>query len=266
MSRLPIEFLLEKTRQFIIDFYCGKVRKVYHPLHPDVLWIGAADNQYIRGYGPVRDYLEHFFQQLPACAVKSPHFDTIYYDVTMAVITGYYTGYTLPETREIMAALQRLTFIWKRPSPSASWKIIHVHLSNPIEFQKETELFPHAAGRLAYRYMELLMQKQNAKKEPLKFRGRGTKTYFLIPDDICYAEASNVRSILHTMAGPITVCHSLGSICAMLPPEFIRIHRSYLVNRRHVKEIRRYSVFMKNGASLPIPEKRYRAVFAAFLE
>lgn len=266
MSRLPTEYLLEKTRQFITDFYRGKARRVYYPLHPDILWIGAANDQYIKGYGPVRDYLDRFFKQLPACAVKNPHFETIYFDTTMAVITGYYTGCTLPETREILAALQRLTFIWKRSSPSAPWKIIHIHISNPVEFQKESELFPHTAGKLAYRYMELLIQKQSAQKSALKFRGTGTETYFLTSDDIYYAEACNVRSILHTVSGPVTVCHSLGSIGAMLPPEFIRIHRSYLVNKRQVTEIQRYAIHMKNGVSLPVPEKRYRAVSAALLE
>lgn len=266
MSRLPIEYLLEQTKQFITDFYCGKARRVYSPLHPDILWIGAADNQYIKGYGPVRDYLEHLLKQLPVCAVKNPHFDTVYYAPTLAIITGYYTGYTLPETKEILAALQRLTFIWKRASTSAPWKIIHVHISNPIEFQKEAELFPHAAGKLTYRYMEFLMQKQSSQTDALKFRGTGSETHFLIPDDIYYAEAANIHSILHTAKGPVTINHSLTSLSTTLPPEFIRIHRSYLVNKHHVEEFQRYTVRIKNGILLPIPEKRYRSVSAMLLE
>ena len=41
---------------------------------------------------------------------------------------------------------------------------------------------------------------------------------------------------------------------------FLRIHKSYLVNMRHVRRIRNYEAELDNGERLPIPRPRFQAV------
>ena len=41
---------------------------------------------------------------------------------------------------------------------------------------------------------------------------------------------------------------------------FLRIHKSYLVNMRHVRRIRNYEAELDNGECLPIPRPRFQAV------
>lgn len=47
---------------------------------------------------------------------------------------------------------------------------------------------------------------------------------------------------------------------------FLRIHQSFLVNLKHVKNIRTYAAEMDNGAKLSIPRTKYRFVKEAYVE
>ena len=46
-----------------------------------------------------------------------------------------------------------------------------------------------------------------------------------------------------------------------LPENFLRIHRSYIVNMDYVIDCHRYQVNMVKDVQLPIPVKRYAEVF-----
>ena len=46
---------------------------------------------------------------------------------------------------------------------------------------------------------------------------------------------------------------------------FLRIHQSYLVNLRHIKQVTGYHAILDNGQMLPIPKTRYREVKNAFI-
>ncbi len=48
--------------------------------------------------------------------------------------------------------------------------------------------------------------------------------------------------------------------------DFLRIHQSFLVNLKHVKNIRTYVAEMDNGMELSIPRTKYRAVKEAYVE
>lgn len=58
-----------------------------------------------------------------------------------------------------------------------------------------------------------------------------------------------IRSELHDK--------SLAGLAAVLPPDFVRCHRSYLVNLRHVRTVHagsgsRYWLVLAGGAELPV--------------
>ena len=46
---------------------------------------------------------------------------------------------------------------------------------------------------------------------------------------------------------------------------FLRIHKSYLVNMRHIRRISNYRAFLDTGEELPIPRLRYQSVREAFV-
>ncbi|MCM1500529.1 MAG: LytTR family transcriptional regulator, partial [Clostridium sp.] len=46
---------------------------------------------------------------------------------------------------------------------------------------------------------------------------------------------------------------------------FIRIHQSYLVNAKHIKNVVRYKVILTNGVELPVSKTRYTEVKKKFI-
>ncbi len=70
---------------------------------------------------------------------------------------------------------------------------------------------------------------------------RDGNRYYVVPlGDIVWIEAGGDYSLIHTCDGEIVVRRTLSSLENSLPAEgFLRVHRSYIVARRHVREVRR---------------------------
>lgn len=86
--------------------------------------------------------------------------------------------------------------------------------------------------------------------------------YFVIE----YFEADRHCMLLHTTEKMIRIVRRLSDIEKNLDDkQFIRIHRSYLVNMQHIVQITRLGVHMKGGAVLPVSQGRWEAVNAAFI-
>ena len=47
---------------------------------------------------------------------------------------------------------------------------------------------------------------------------------------------------------------------------FIRAHKSYLVNMAHITKIARYEITLSTGKSIPISKKNYLSIMSAFMD
>lgn len=108
----------------------------------------------------------------------------------------------------------------------------------------------------------------------LHLPGSGGVYYELLPDQILYAEADNINSIViwcetdcakDSCTAASCICHShihysLGLLQEILPDSFVRIHRCYLVNRSAVRNMRPYVIELTDGTLLPVPQRKYRIV------
>ena len=71
---------------------------------------------------------------------------------------------------------------------------------------------------------------------------------------------------IHTMSEKVTVRKNISDIEKMLPKEyFIRCHRSYIVNVKHIKSIKKDNVLLKNGVEIPISRGKYKEVNDIFI-
>ena len=80
------------------------------------------------------------------------------------------------------------------------------------------------------------------------------KTYRYPCRDILYLESNLRRIILHTNRDTATLYGKLDDL-AIKYPMFVRIHKSFLVNRRHIRSISAGMVVLSNGDILPISRK-----------
>ncbi|GBF35477.1 hypothetical protein DCCM_4606 [Desulfocucumis palustris] len=81
----------------------------------------------------------------------------------------------------------------------------------------------------------------------------GSATYYVEPSDIIFIETLNKRSIVHCFDGKLTINETLTSIERRLLGfgDFVRSHRSFLVNRSWIKAISKdtkntYKIYFKN--------------------
>lgn len=79
--------------------------------------------------------------------------------------------------------------------------------------------------------------------------------------DIVYAEVDRRKILLHLC--DTSVLHafylSMTAIAEKLSPMgFLRVHRSFLINMKHIKKLNHSSVLLDNGATIPVSEHAYR--------
>lgn len=101
----------------------------------------------------------------------------------------------------------------------------------------------------------------NLKKHQLKFRSSG-RIYFMDTDDIIWIEGFDYYIKVHTKEKFYLVRESLSRILDQLPLEFIRIHKSTIINNNYLVSMEplsrgNYQVDLKNGKQL-VMSKMYK--------
>jgi len=87
----------------------------------------------------------------------------------------------------------------------------------------------------------------------------------ILCDDILFIQSDNVYLEIHTDQGKYLIRDKLSSFQERLDlTKFVRIHRSYIVNKTRVTKRRRDKIWI-NGAELPISRKYQDQVEACFL-
>lgn len=75
--------------------------------------------------------------------------------------------------------------------------------------------------------------------------------------ELLYVEAMGNHTLWHCMYNTIESLHSLKDVEDRLSDDFVKIHRSYIVNKQRVREIKRCAAIMENGDEIPIPYKKF---------
>lgn len=89
----------------------------------------------------------------------------------------------------------------------------------------------------------------------------GNKLIFESLENIIYCQSDGNFTQVYLQEGKaIYSSYSMLEMEEKLRGSFIRIHREYLVNKNHIKELEANSVLLSNKKSLPISRKRKKAV------
>lgn len=114
--------------------------------------------------------------------------------------------------------------------------------------------------------MDAILRKMRTAKVAFSFMEGERKLY---TDNILYIESSKHKSIFHYMETDL-IHYQLYSRLDAIEQKlsgygFLRIHKSYLVNMKHICRINNYTAYLDTGAELPIPRSRFRAAKEAFV-
>ncbi len=114
--------------------------------------------------------------------------------------------------------------------------------------------------------MNAILQKMQTAQITFSFMD-GIRT--LYTDNILYIESKKHKSYFYYMQSDITtfqIYEKLDCIEETLSKHnFLRIHKSYLVNMKHIRKISNYTAFLDIDEKLPIPRLRYQNVKELFI-
>lgn len=92
------------------------------------------------------------------------------------------------------------------------------------------------------------------------------ETVAVYEDEIEYLEAFSHSTSVYTESGVLEVQNGMNSVMAKLSADkFIKCHRSYGINLKCVKLIKKYEVLLDSGKTVPISRRMYNDVNNAFI-
>ena len=126
------------------------------------------------------------------------------------------------------------------------------YLMKPVNAEKLVKVMNKAIANLKVAEKIFLIQEKGAMIKVL------TK-------DIYYVEVFDHSCIIHTTEGNIETQTSIRDLEKNLLGDFIRVHRSYLVNLEQIKKIARTEIILENGDIVPLARRKYKDVNTAFI-
>lgn len=115
--------------------------------------------------------------------------------------------------------------------------------------------------------MDAIFQKMQLRQVSFSFMEGEKRLY---TDNLYYVESNKHKSVFYYQEERLTkyqMYEKLDNIEKLLKEfGFLRVHKSYLVNMKHIRKISNYIVELRTGEELTIPRIRYQAVKQAFAE
>ena len=86
-------------------------------------------------------------------------------------------------------------------------------------------------------------------------------------DKIIYIESMSeyICIYLEDRNKPVITLNSLQKFSTLLPPHFMRVHRSYIVNLHQITEVSRFRILFGKDTYIPIGEN-YKEQFMAYIQ
>ncbi len=195
-----------------------------------------------------------FFDATEALQYLKQHtVDLIFLDINMPGLSGMDMAAMLPLQQKLIFT----TAYSEYALDSFEYQVVD-YLLKPISFKR----FMQAVNKLtAFLQQEVPGSAVSSMPEEndFFFVKSGKQVHKIEYDAICYLEALKEYIAIHTETEKILVYKRMKEVAEQLPPQFIRIHNSYIVNLRHIRNIESHLVTVK-GECLPV-SNGYRAIF-----
>lgn len=153
--------------------------------------------------------------------VKTATFDIAFLDISMADSDGITLGYTLRRIDDTLA------IVYQTAHEKYALEAFGVGAVDYLLKPYTAEMLSRAIERVKSRSKEIRL-----------ISNAGDNQYLLTPKEIFYVKADLSEVIFRTEAGFSYYPKKISEVEAILEPYgFMRIHRSYLINLNHIKEM-----------------------------
>ena len=248
--------IVRRTAESVHSFYSREKDATTAPMTEDFLWIGSNEFQWAEGRDAFLHVTENEFTE-PPVLLSDEEYHLLFHARDVWVVYGRYTATAATADGGVLYAHVRVTYVWRRVDGEI--KLAHIHGSHAQDIPLN-QLEPAPAPLTADSSLFAMLGRLGARGTDtgkLLFRDLEGKHRLLFPDDVVFLQAAGAHTIVHTLSGTFPASGLLAKHAAALPPQFQRIHKSYLVNTRQVDAIRRFRAILKDGRELPIGKERY---------
>lgn len=194
--------------------------------------------------------VEVFFtgEELEKYLLSGSEYDVIFLDIELQTTTGMKIGDTI--RNHLRNENTFIVYISSKDSYALS-----LFKTRPLDFLVK----PISKKEIA-RVFLLALELNNRNNEYFEFKV-GQKLYKTKLRDILYFESSNKKSCMVTLDETIEFYGKLSDIADQIKrPDFLAIHKSYLVNYHKITEFQYDKVTMLNGIVLPISQNRRKEI------
>ncbi len=248
------------TNDIVQAYYQNDLQPFFDYVDEDVLWYGPAKGQFLSGRQAVLDAWGREKNPLTFsvgnvrldCAASHPSYCEIL--MSFPVTTHYSDGESIR-----MDQIIHITWCERRLGDKKlrQPRMLVIHISDLYQKHEEDTIYPIHFNQTYKGYMPIAESGRR-----VHFRGTDRADHYLLSDTILWVEScgNGKRSILHMEGGgTLEVIAPVQSIEADHSDFLLRCHMCYLVNPRHVAQVKRFRVALADGTELPIPEKKYTA-------
>lgn len=138
------------------------------------------------------------------------------------------------------------------------------YLLKPVDTVKFYEVLEKAvAERQRIRESALLREEHAEASLTIKNKARTEKVYL---SEIVYLEVFNRKVTLHKMQGEIEFYGRLKELEQRLSADFVRCHRSYVVNLRYVRRYNGAEIILENGDSVLMAKTKYAEFVRRYMD
>lgn len=254
--------LIGKSIHIISEYYNNNLQPFFDNLGEDVLWIGPAEGQELRGretvistFSSEKHNLSFTMGSIRAVCVspnKSAHEVILQY--------GIYTHY--PDGNTDLHN-QRLHFSWYEKKVRVEnryvshWELAVIHISNAWKYDKRDTVYP-----VHYESLGLPIRLIEKPDCFVTVQADDMSVHRIPMDNLLYIETvkKTAKLRIHTITDNIIVNGTLQDFEKKYHNYLLRIHAGYIINPNCVTKIERFAVYLSDGTKLPVPEKKYTAI------
>jgi len=179
-------------------------------------------------------------------------YDLVFLDIRMKRLSGYDTAKSIrsfDNKAMIIFITSLVDYIFSSFEYKPFW-----FLTKPLSEEK-----------FKYVFFKALSEIQNSRNKVYSFFSRENGLVSLEISNIIYLESALRRINIYSNTQQFTYYASINEEEEKLKKyDFVRIHRSYLVNMSYIQRINKENVVLKNSIVLPLSEHRFKAVFDNF--
>ena len=146
--------VIEQTRFMVYKHYVeNDAEAIIAQMDKDIVWFGAAEQEYATGIETVAGIFRQFGGQVPRCNISDEEYQVLPLGPEVFLCTGRMWISTDASTLISLRVHQRITtiFRWVNGVP----RCCHIHISNPYQEMKEGDVgFPVKMARQSYEYLQ----------------------------------------------------------------------------------------------------------------